>query len=807
MSGRAEFLRLKERVAGKWQIPLLLLSLALLAGSVLRIDSPQSTVPFETICERIAAQIEGRMYTLAVTDGRRLLGALEDRSDIDAGRARPQVYRLLGRALALRAERGAGAGGVDEGVAAEVLDAFQRAQKGGQPLTWQDHRLIALAHEWQDQYSAAISEYEEAAARAPARDGLTLRKRILELMESPLAAPPAVLLEGLDSFMADALATEGALELLEWAARCEVELLCAEGRRDDALTLLDDLRPVFEPTRLRESFEYLSAWVLYKVRRFDEAEAALRALRNRLAVRDEVHAKSGWLLGRVVLSDGGPQRPAEALSFFRDVISSHASGLYVDASRLGMGEALAALERFDESLAQYRKVVPTINEHRDSPVINADVVRTSATVAAYDLRRRADLERALAFMQLASALVDPVDIPLTTTYLKDVGSWQAALARELKARARQLPDDPENQEARTALNVRSRSLLETAAETYLELAHINTLNEKESAKATWKAADLFDEAGNRGRTVLVFREFARERPGDPLVPRALLRLGQSLQAMGRYQEAIEAYQENHTRFPRTPDAGSALVPMARCFMALGPEYYDQAEKTLRIILDDSPIFTPEAPEFADALFMLADLSSRQGMFEEAIPLLDEAMHRYADDPRIVKAEFQLADAYRQSGRALRADLTKAELVGERRRLEAEHVERLQEAMALFGQLVHRFEDRAETELDPLERLFLRYGRLYEADCLFDLRRYGPALKKYERAAWIYRDSTSALAAYVQIINCHVYLGQPTEAQAALRRARHLLDTLPDTRFADAALTGARTDWEQYFNWVEQADLF
>jgi tetratricopeptide (TPR) repeat protein len=277
--------------------------------------------------------------------------------------------------------------------------------------------------------------------------------------------------------------------------------------------------------------------------------------------------------------------------------------------------------------------------------------------------------------------------------------------------------------------------------------------------------------------------------------------------MGRYEEAIEAYQENHRRFPRTPDAGSALVPLARCYMALGPQHYEQASKTLRIILEDSPVFTPQAPEYADALFMFADLLSRQSRFEETIPLLQEAIERYPDDARMKRAEFLLADAYRQSGFALREDLKRAEFVGQRKRLEAEHAERVEEAAQLFGRLVHRFEVREESELDELEALFLRYARLYEADCLFELGRYAEALKKYERAAWIYRESPSALAAYGQIINCHMFLGQTTEARAALRRARHLMEAVPETRFADPALSGTRTEWEQYFNWLGQADLF
>jgi tetratricopeptide (TPR) repeat protein len=277
--------------------------------------------------------------------------------------------------------------------------------------------------------------------------------------------------------------------------------------------------------------------------------------------------------------------------------------------------------------------------------------------------------------------------------------------------------------------------------------------------------------------------------------------------MGRYAEAIEAYQENQLRFPRTPDAGSALIPLARCFMALGPEHFDQAEKTLRLILDDSPIFTPQAPEFADALFLLGDMLSRRGRFEEAIPRLKEALHRYPRDRRTLRAEFLLADAYRQSGLALRDDLADPRFLGERERLKSEHVRRLREAVERFSRLVLRFESEEESELDPLEALYLSYARLYEADCWYELGQLDAALQAYERAAWIHRSTPSALAAYVQIINCHRCQGQAERARSALRRAEYLLKTMPEAEFADGALTGTRSEWSQYFKWLDQSDLF
>ena len=809
MSDRAELARVRQRLAGKWQIPLAVVSAALLVGAVLQIEPPEARIPIDVLVERIDAQFEGQMYTLALADCQTVLEILDDRGGPEVEAARGRVHLLRARALAKRTEDSLALTGADSGAGAgqDVLDAYQLARAGEQELTWQDVRNLGLANEWLGLWDAAVTEYESAADQAPPDQALPLRKRIIELMEYPLKAEPAAIDPLLDSFIAQARTLDGQIVMLEWGVGKKTDRLCSAGQFDEALALIEGLRPVFEPTLQREGFEYAIAWVLFQQGRYDEADAALRALRNRLTVRDELDAKSGWLLGRVVLNDGGPQRPDEALSFFNDVVSAHATGVYVAASRLGMAEALASLERFDESLAEYKQVIESLGSYAASPLVNPDVIRSSMTVAAEELRRRGDFEGALAFMAPATTLVDPANTELLSTYLQRLGDWQAALARDLRDQAGQLPEDTEHDQAREELYGRARDLLLAAAETFIELARVNTLRESRSAEATWRAADLLDEAGSRERTVGVLREFVRERPTNDLVPRALLRLGQSLQAMGRFEEAIEAYQENHTRFPRTPDAGSCLVPLARCFIALGEDYYDQAEKTLRLILEDSPVFTPEAPEFIDALFMLADLLSRQEQYEKAIPLLQEAMLRYPDDQRAARAEFLLADAYRQSGLALREDLSKAELIGEKRRLEAEYVRRLQKAAELFGQLVQRFEEDDEPQLNELDSWFLRYGRIYEADCLFELGRYREALKRYERAAWVYRDTPSALAVYAQMVACHAYLGQTAEARAALRRARHLLKVIDEKEFDPTAPMGSRADWERYFNWLAHADLF
>jgi len=157
--------------------------------------------------------------------------------------------------------------------------------------------------------------------------------------------------------------------------------------------------------------------------------------------------------------------------------------------------------------------------------------------------------------------------------------------------------------------------------------------------------------------------------------------------------------------------------------------------------------------------------------------------------------------------ALKAAAAKASIAGEIEALRAESTERFKKAQRLYQELIDAYEQREPDWLDRLERLYLRHARLYLADCVFETRDYQQALKLYEEAAATYRDTTSALAAYVQIINSHIFLGEPEEAQAALARALVLVKAMPERAFESPVSPERRADWQRYFEWLQQVGLF
>lgn len=781
--------QLRKRLAGKWQIPALVVSTALLVVAALSVRSPDRKVPLADHLDYIVRLIDQRMFIPASDLCSRLLR----REDLEDG-DRAVLTLFLARSTFGEAGRT-----LDDSraTARTVAQLFQDAATLGAELTGPDHRMMAEASERLDQYDLAVRHYEKAAELLPG-PALGVRRRVIELSEYPLEVERQRIDGLLDGFIVDAQDTP---RELAWALSRRAERLFDEGHWPQAHELLEAHAGRFRDTPFEAEFDFLTALTLWGAKRYDDAELMLRELLNRVTPSDPVYPKAGWLLGKVVLFDGQVQRPEEAVAIFREVIASRADRYYMTASWVGMAEALAYLRRYEQSLEAYRAALEDIGATIGHRLVNPDVIRASLTVVSDRLRREGDLATALEYLRLATGLAPREDLVLHSQYLERLGDLLAAAAHARLDEAKLIGSGEEADAARRRLVAEAELLLLEAGETYFELSSVNTLNEERAATAMWTAAGLFDEAGDDDRAITVLETYLLHRPHSTLVPRVLLRLGRTLQKVGRYENAISAFQRNYSEYPRSIHANESLIPLAESLMALGGDYELQAERALLEIVQDSDIYTPEAPEYCDAMFLLGRYYSRRADFERAIAVLDEFVQRYPVDPRIASAKFLVADAYRQSAQAIKEELLDPRFAGEAKRLVAERERRLHEAAARFREVIQRYEVRDSATLSPLDQVYFQDAVLGEAASLFDLGRYAEALSLYERAAWTYKDQPAALGAYVQIINCYVILGRDAEARTALRRAQYLTEAITEESFEPAGDLETRADWKRYFDWV------
>ena len=193
-------------------------------------------------------------------------------------------------------------------------------------------------------------------------------------------------------------------------------------------------------------------------------------------------------------------------------------------------------------------------------------------------------------------------------------------------------------------------------------------------------------------------------------------------------------------------------------------------------------------------------SHRQGSHKEAL-------ERYPDDPRVWRARSLLADSYRHSGLALKKEIAETGSATEIEQMRIQSRERFDKARRLYRMLITEYELRGLGTLNRVEAMYLRHAHFYEADCSFEVGDYRQSLKRYEEAAGDYQDTPAALAAYVQIINCHIFLGEPDEARAALARALVLVEAIPQEAFDKSVSPEMRRDWRGYFEWLGKSELF
>ncbi len=792
----SEWSTLKERVGGKWQLPLFVLSLMFLGAALLRLrPTPQQNSPQKTL-ESIDTLVSEGFYGQAI-EFTEVFAAQEGRTEADRAQAELRLARArYGDASERRLQ--------SERVGRAIVDSYHHAEQFGLVLTGDDFRRLGEAFEWQDRTKRALSNYARAIELGVDHRS-DLRKRMIELLQRQPEQDTARIDGLLDALLAEV--SPDRLDLRLWATEEKVYSLDELGRLQEAATLLVREKKQFQDTDLRNHFGFIEALYLYKSGRFDESARSLRSLRNRLERSDDVHAMSGWLLGRVVLNDAdGPARPEEALSFFQDVLAYHPKTLYAAASRVGMAESLVALERHDEAIAAYRIAVTELGHFPGQHLVNRDVLRSSLAVAAETQRIAGHFQPAVAYARLATNLVTAGDATQTTLLLQQLAQTQAQYADDLerRAEARRAQQDAKGA---SALSKSASEVLASAGETSLRLAKINTLNDRLSSEWSWRAAEFQDRAGHDAQAVALYRTFTVEHSDHSFVPRALLRIGQRLRAMGKLPDAVAAFQEVYRRFPRTLEGSRALVPLAHCYLEMGPKNAELAEKTLRVLLEDSDVLTPDAPEFAEALYLLGDVLERRKQYTQAIATLEEAADRYPDDPRIWRSRFLLADAYRQSALSLKEEAAHTALESELRQMREESQTRFDRARELYRDVITEYTVRGSANLDRLQRLFLRHAMLYEADCFFETNRYREALQRYEEAASVLQDSTSALSAYVQIINCNVFLGQRQEARATLARALIVVDAIPQATFDTTVSPETRQDWKGYFEWLGASGLF
>jgi tetratricopeptide (TPR) repeat protein len=345
-----------------------------------------------------------------------------------------------------------------------------------------------------------------------------------------------------------------------------------------------------------------------------------------------------------------------------------------------------------------------------------------------------------------------------------------------------------------------------AADYYVRHAKAVTVSDNEAFGASlWNASACYIDARLWKKAIEVYAEFVRTRPGDPRQLQAMAQLGLAYQADGQPAAAVSFLEQLVAEHPNTPETYSSLVPLARCYVSLGE--YDKAKRVLLHVLTEHPTISPDSVTYRQALLEMGKLHYQLREFEPAIERLAKSLEREKKTSDAPTLRFLLADAYRQSVQELNKSLDEGMPQSKKAALQSERVRRIEQALALYTQVVNDLEVRDNTTLSALEKLYHRNAYFYRGDCAYDLGRYEQAISLYDQAANRWRGHPASLVGLVQIVNAYCQLGQTQEAKVANDRAREQLKRIPDDAFNDPSLPMTRQHWQEWLKWTSDMNLF
>lgn len=802
---------LRQVLSRKWQAPLFVLSMAAFGLVLLQLRPQPTPLSYEEQFAGLETLARQNRYT-------EFYGRAETlRQECQTAAQLGQLYLLAARTRVKQLQQrhefevDGSKRSAENNYRAIIYDYTQALQRN-QPAPDDPESAgifgdLALAYWCLNDADKALAAAYKALERRSEFDG-ALQRMVVQMV---LAARPDGYLDASMKHLETVLAQSPAdSEIRAWAFVRKAEVLIAQDRQNDAYQWIKSADDAVLQSPYAGEVEFLRGRALSRAGELDQADQILRALLQRTGDRGDIYAQAALELGRINYEQF---RDFDAQQFYRRVIDTQMGKDWYAAGLLGLAECAAVRQRYPEAAELYRQTVQSLQNNPHNRAVTMEQVRQSLTLLAHKLDLLKQYASALLFLEIEQQIVRD-DLLATYRYAQILGRRANQILETLEP-ARAAARQGVEATAAEALWLRQQQDAVSghfgrAAEQYLRVAEMATGDDRLYGECLWEAAHDFDKAGKTDRAIEVWLRFINEREGETRWPRALFYLAQAYQSLGDFPAAIRFYETLLAKHPKSIAAFDSMVSLAKCYLAQEPPERDKAEQLLRSIRQD-PTLTPLSPYFRDALFELGELYYKNKEYPAAIHVLTEAIDRYGDDSQVGKSMFLVADAYRRSGQSLDAVLaTLAEDPTATVNLQKTSEQRrryLEQAREYFNRAIEAYTRIPEGRRSKLDEMYLRHCWLYRADCLYDLGQYRKAAQLYELAALRYQLTPTALAAFVQIVNCHLRLNNPAEARSTTQRAIWQLREMPDAVFAGGPTRLTRQQWQDWFDWTGRSNLW
>ena len=814
MTEQTENKNFKQAVAGKWQIPLFIISMLLFAITLFVIKPEKKEPTFDEKLDKVQLLADANRFSEFYSE----LDLLRQEAQLKPELARVYSSSAKARAKELRQNLELGIGPSVQKSAREnyqnIIDDYKEAFNYGwisadDPRMKEVYTDVALSYWGLDSSEEAI----EMARRAiDVTDGFDAAQyRMLATMYMT-AMPPdyaSLTMTLLDTMISDIdMNADG--ENYSWAFVKKVELLIETGDEETAQLLLNSAEKVVLDSKYGEMIHFLRALAVKKTGDIDRAELMMRDLLTGLVDRGDIYAQLCLELGKINYQQ---YRYNEAQTFYKMVIDSQLGKDWYLAGMLGSAECIRKQLRYHESIARYRDTLDIYHHTPQNRAVKASDIQQSLAEFGEELTKIEAYEDALAVLEMEQEVAPDTDIDAAFRF----ALAHHRLADELKkeyAQVEQAQKDTELSEEDQQWINKQAALIEKhyifAAEQYLRVAKIAVKNDELYGHCLRQAAFCYDSAGSTQDSINVWLRFIEEWEGTAYRADALFQVAQAYQSLGEFDKAIRYYGILIDENPRSPAGIKAVVPMSRCYTSKEPPDYAGAEKILKSVLENVAIM-PDSPYFYQATSELGELYYRMGNFRDAITSLANAIKRNPDHPGTGKVMFLVGDSYRQSSKAFDQKIAEIEndpiaRINMENYVEARQ-DMLRNAREYFAGAINAYSKIPESQRGRQDKIYLKHSWLYQADCLFDLGEYRQAVDLYEQAALRYQMTPTALMALVQVVNCHIKLNNPRAASSANSRAISQLARMDDKDLIDSDVAMTRQQWQEWFDWADNLGIW
>ncbi|MCF7958320.1 MAG: tetratricopeptide repeat protein, partial [Phycisphaerae bacterium] len=623
---------LRQALARQWQVPLFVVSVIAFGTSLvmLRPETIEPTFDDEFVAvSQLAAE---NRYTEFYGQAEQL--RVKSITQGQLGRVHGLVAQTRAQELNQRREFSLNASNPRsarrnyENIITDYLEAIGRGWVDpNSPAAKDVFQDMALAYWGLDEASQAVNYQKKAISVSETFDPV-LHRGLVEMYLS--ARPKEYLTISLGELEKILGSPNTNADDKAWAFARKAEVLIGQGHEKEALVWLNTADDLVKASRYAEEVDFLRGRAMRHSGQTDQAELVLRDLLARMADRGDVYAQVALELGKINYEQ---YRDYDARNFYKIVVDSQVGKEWYVAGRLGLAECDAMQQRYDQAAMHYQAVVDLITERPNNRSVAKSQAQKSLAVLAQKLGLLKQYDLAIAFLELEQQMAPRKDRDAVGRYAMMLRRMAESLAGQIgqaKKDSKQADsvrqDDPwfaQQNQLKVDYYVR-------AAQQFLRLADLTVENSTVYSDSLWSAAMCYDRAGEALNTITTLKRYVDEHVGQTEWTDALYYLAQAHQSVGHFDEAITYYSTLRNRHPNMPAAINSIIPMARCYLSLEPPVKEKAEQLLLAVLSD-PAMTPRAPKFHEAMIELGKLYYDSERYDEAIPLLKEAIDRNPDN--------------------------------------------------------------------------------------------------------------------------------------------------------------------------------